>query len=77
MLEGLIHNQVYTYLPNHKILSPRQLTGYADDTAMWVSASGPQTPKLKLEQHLEDITNWYNKNKFFINITKTKFMVFV
>jgi len=49
---------------------------YADDTVIYADSSTPTGIKSKLNSDLHSLEQWLKVNRFCLNVTKTKFMIY-
>ena len=49
---------------------------YADDTIIYTSGTTTDEVKDKLQNCVDNISEWYKRNRLYINIKKSKTMVF-
>ena len=62
-------NNLTEYLHNY------QISSYADDTQILISASSPKEMKEKIEEVMRIAQEWYTKHSLLNNLTKTEIMI--
>lgn len=73
-LSSVIFSLYLCDIPNE--LTNSKFIYYADDLALFTSASDTTEIKSKLQQDLNNLNNWCTKNNMKINVSKTKYMLF-
>ena len=62
-------NNLTEYLHNY------QISSYADDTQILISASSPKEMKQKIEEVMNIAQKWYTKHSLLNNLSKTEIMI--
>ena len=62
-------NSLTEYLHNY------QISSYADDTQILISAKSPKEMKEKIEEVMQIAQEWYTKHSLLNNLTKTEIMI--